>query len=87
MTKKFYRRIERLLNLASDSNILDCESQGILLCEVHLLRSYACYLPTRNAIRDLFIEDLRDIENPRLTIKQKLETIERMTRSWSFLRP
>ncbi|GAA5802127.1 ATP synthase regulation protein NCA2-domain-containing protein [Helicostylum pulchrum] len=81
------RRIERLFNLSSDSNTLDCESQGILLCEVHLLRSYSLHLSMRNSIRELFIEDLRDLENPRLTVKQKLETIERMTRSWSFLRP
>lgn len=66
---------------------LDCESQGVLLCEVHLLRSYALYLPTRNSIRDLFIQDLRDLEDPNLTIGQKLQTIERMSRSWSFLNP
>lgn len=81
-----YRRIERLFNLASESNVLDCESQGKLLCEVHLLRSFVTHLPTKHSVRDLFLEDLRDLENPRLTIKQKLETIERMTRSWSFLR-
>lgn len=66
---------------------LDCETQGVLICEVHLLRSYARYLSTRNSIRDLFIEDLRDLENPRLTISQKLQTINRMSRSWFFLRP
>jgi nuclear-control-of-ATPase protein 2 len=66
---------------------LDCESQGKLICEVHLLRSYARCLPTRNSVRDLFIEDLRDLENPRLSISQKLQTINRMSRSWSFLQP
>lgn len=81
------RRLERLLTLSySKENELDCETQGILLCEVHLLRSYAAYLPSRNSIRDLFIEDLRDLENPKLSITQKLQTINRMSRSWSFLK-
>ncbi|GAN08728.1 ATP synthase regulation protein NCA2 [Mucor ambiguus] len=81
------RRLERLLTLSySEENELDCETQGIILCEVHLLRSYAAYLPSRNSIRDLFIEDLRDLENPKLSITQKLQTINRMSRSWSFLK-
>ncbi|KAK4513745.1 40S ribosomal protein [Mucor velutinosus] len=81
------RRLERLLTLSySKENELDCETQGILLCEVHLLRSYAVYLPSRNSMRDLFIEDLRDLENPKLSIIQKLQTINRMCRSWSFLK-
>lgn len=66
---------------------MDCETQGILLCEVDLLRSYARHLPSRNSMRDLFIEDLRDLENPRLSTSQKLQTIHRMSRSWPFLRP
>ncbi|OAD07978.1 hypothetical protein MUCCIDRAFT_158221 [Mucor lusitanicus CBS 277.49] len=81
------RRLERLLTLSySKENELDCETQGILLCEVHLLRSYAAYLPSRNSVRDLFIEDLRDLENPKLSITQKLQTINRMSRTWSFLK-
>ena len=66
---------------------MSCETQGILMCEVYLLRVYAQGLPSRDSIRDLFLEDLRDLENPKLTVIQKLQTITRMSRTWPFLQP
>ncbi|KAI8140932.1 ATP synthase regulation protein NCA2-domain-containing protein [Fennellomyces sp. T-0311] len=86
------RRVERLFNLASvdvkpEEEQLDCEGHGILLCEIHLLRIYALALPRRNSIRDHFMEDLRDLENPKLTVVQKLNVVTRMSRSWDFLQP
>ncbi|KAI9028196.1 ATP synthase regulation protein NCA2-domain-containing protein [Phycomyces nitens] len=91
------RRVERLLNLGSlsetrddskldsDDGLLSCESQGTLLCEVHLLRSYAHGLPNRNSMRELFMQDLRDLEDPKLTRTQKIQTVARMYRYWGFL--
>ncbi|KAI9266830.1 ATP synthase regulation protein NCA2-domain-containing protein [Phascolomyces articulosus] len=86
------RRVERLFNLASvdvkpEEEQLDCESHGILICEIHLLRIYALQLPRRHSIRDHFMEDLRDLENPKLTVAQKLNVVTRMSRSWDFLQP
>ncbi|KAF7721550.1 Nuclear control of ATPase protein 2 [Apophysomyces ossiformis] len=81
------RRIDRILNLAvehDNDQLLDCQTQGSLLYEVHLLRSYTNCLPKRHAIRELFIEDLRDLENPELTQMQKLRTIARMNRFYTF---
>lgn len=63
----------------------ECETQGILLCEVHLLRAYARSLPLQNSTRARFMEDIRDLENPNLSSKQKIQTIARMNRFWSFL--
>ncbi|KAI7869689.1 ATP synthase regulation protein NCA2-domain-containing protein [Spinellus fusiger] len=95
--KATLRRVERILNLdVSDQqeettregikNVsLSCESQGILLCEVHLLRSYAHQLPNHNSIREHFMQDLRDLENPKLTRSQKIQTIATMYRYWNFL--
>ncbi|ORZ08969.1 ATP synthase regulation protein NCA2-domain-containing protein [Absidia repens] len=83
--KNTLRRIDRLFTLDPDGNELTCESQGVLLCELLLLRNYAQYLPTRNSIRELFIEDIRDLETVRLSKMQKKETIGRMYRSWKFL--
>lgn len=71
----------------NDTSQLDCEGQGTLLCEVHLLRTYALRLPKRNSVRELFFEDLRDLENPNLQVNQKLLIISRMGRSWDFLQP
>ncbi|KAI9268395.1 ATP synthase regulation protein NCA2-domain-containing protein [Helicostylum pulchrum] len=67
------------------ANQAECEAQGILLCEVHLLRAYACSLPLRNSTRARFMEDVRDLENTDLTSEQKIQTIARMNRFWSFL--
>lgn len=63
----------------------ECETQGILLCEVHLLRAYARSLPLQNSTRARFMEDIRDLENPNLSSEQKIQTIARMNRFWSFL--
>ncbi|KAI8997768.1 ATP synthase regulation protein NCA2-domain-containing protein [Pilobolus umbonatus] len=63
----------------------ECVVQGILLCEVHLLRAYASSLLSKNSSRDRFLEDVRDLENPNLTNNQKIQTIARMSRFWSFL--
>lgn len=67
------------------ANQAECEAQGILLCEVHLLRAYARTLPLRNSTRARFMEDVRDLENTDLTSEQKIQTIARMNRFWSFL--
>lgn len=64
---------------------IECETQGILLCEVHLLRAYARSLPLQNSTRARFLEDIRDLENPGLNNEQKIQTIARMTRFWKFL--
>ncbi|KAG2234461.1 hypothetical protein INT48_004840 [Thamnidium elegans] len=67
------------------ANQAECEAQGILLCEVHLLRAYARSLPLRNSTQARFMEDVRDLENTDLTSEQKIQTIARMNRFWSFL--
>ncbi|CEG64716.1 hypothetical protein RMATCC62417_01642 [Rhizopus microsporus] len=71
----------------NDENMLqaDCETQGLLLCEVHLLRAYASTLPSRNNTRARFLEDIRDLENPNLSNAQKIQTIARMSRFWKFI--
>lgn len=89
-----FRRIERqlILNEPSNKNTdekaqhqIECETQGILLCEIHLLRAYAGSLPLYNSTRARFLEDIRDLENPALSNEQKIQTIARMNRFWSFL--
>ncbi|KAI9318761.1 ATP synthase regulation protein NCA2-domain-containing protein [Dichotomocladium elegans] len=85
------RRVQRLFDLSlverQNHEDLKCESQGTLLCEVHLLRIYAQQLPRRRSIRDHFLEDLRDLEDTHLTVTQKLSVISRMSRTWDFLQP
>ncbi|KAG2180838.1 hypothetical protein INT43_008417 [Umbelopsis isabellina] len=92
---KIRREVERILNQADnrDNDLpaglsalkLSCEQQGLVLCEVHLLRSYARRLPQRNFTREKFIEDLRELENPKYNLEQRMRTIQRMTRTWGFL--
>ncbi|EPB83757.1 hypothetical protein HMPREF1544_09498 [Mucor circinelloides 1006PhL] len=98
--KETLRRIERQLIVmepihkekgelnewsSGNQHQIECETQGILLCEVHLLRAYARSLPLQNSTRARFLEDIRDLENPSLTNEQKIQTIARMTRFWKFL--
>lgn len=98
--KETLRRIERQLIVmepihqekgelnewsSGNQHQIECETQGILLCEVHLLRAYARSLPLQNSTRARFLEDIRDLENPSLTNEQKIQTIARMSRFWKFL--
>ncbi|GAN08581.1 ATP synthase regulation protein NCA2 [Mucor ambiguus] len=98
--KETLRRIERQLVVmepihqekgelnewsSNNQHQTECETQGILLCEVHLLRAYARSLPLQNSTRARFLEDIRDLENPSLTNEQKIQTIARMSRFWKFL--
>jgi hypothetical protein len=88
-----FREVERILNQADTRDKdgsgfglqLSCEQQGLVLCEVHLLRSYALRLSQRNCTREKFIEDLRELEDPRYNLEQRLRTIQRMARTWGFL--
>ncbi|KAI8375111.1 ATP synthase regulation protein NCA2-domain-containing protein [Choanephora cucurbitarum] len=76
----------KLANVQGETNThqIECETQGILLCEVHLLRAYARLLPRQNSIQARFLEDVRDLENPNLTNEQKVKTVARIVRFWQF---
>lgn len=56
---------------------------GLLLLSVSSLRQYAeTWLPLRNRLREGFLEDVGDLEDPRLGREEKLRVVERMWRSW-----
>ncbi|KAL1923533.1 uncharacterized protein VTP21DRAFT_8513 [Calcarisporiella thermophila] len=78
------RQIERLLIQSKPGERLKFKDQGMLLCEVHLLRTLSAELPTEK--RTLFLEDLRDLEKMQLEVQQRLRTVERMWTFWPFLK-
>jgi nuclear control of ATPase protein 2 len=56
---------------------------GLLLLSVSSLRQYAeKRLPMRSRLREGFLEDVGDLEDPRLGREEKLRVVERMWRSW-----
>lgn len=56
---------------------------GLLLLSVSSLRQYAeTRLPLRSRLREGFLEDVGDLEDPRLDREEKLRVVERMWRSW-----
>ncbi|KAI0755155.1 NCA2-domain-containing protein [Daedaleopsis nitida] len=58
-------------------------TSGLLLLSVTHLRKYAeTTLPANSRLREGFLEDVTDLEDPRLGRAEKLRVIERMWRSW-----
>lgn len=56
---------------------------GLLLLSVSSLRQYAeTWLPLRSRLKEGFLEDVGDLEDPRLGREEKLRVVERMWRSW-----
>jgi nuclear control of ATPase protein 2 len=56
---------------------------GLLLLSVSSLRQYAeTCLPLRSRLREGFLEDVGDLEDPRLGREEKMRVVERMWRSW-----
>ncbi|KAI0315793.1 NCA2-domain-containing protein [Amylostereum chailletii] len=89
------RRIERLLisqpktepsstfNSLLDRSSISPLTAGLLLLSVSSLRTYAeRYLPAHSRLREGFLEDVGDLENPSLDRHEKVKVVERMWRSW-----
>ena len=78
----FPSRIERLL-VAHELTPL---TSGLLLLSLTHLRGYGerC-LPRGSRIREGFLEDVDDLEDPELGRREKLRVIERMWRCWGDL--
>lgn len=81
------RRIERILNAevastTSTSDTLAPLPTGLMVLSLTKLRSYASsYLPPN--IREPFMEDVQDLEDPLLGTQAKLRVVDRMWRCWS----
>lgn len=86
------RRTERLLvcqpnsrhgaDNASERSIPPLTA-GLLLLSVAHLRTYAeTCLPVRSRLREGFLEDVGDLENPDLGRAEKMRVVERMWRCW-----
>ena len=80
------RRIERLLITSSshaDTATIDPRTSGLLLLSTTRLRGYAeRHLPTNSRIREGFLQDVKDLENPSFGRKAKLRIVDRMWSSW-----
>lgn len=85
-----HRRIERLLNSQPSSHpsynhkqSISPLTSGLLLLSLTRLRSYAeKHLPANSRLREGFLEDVEDLEDPRLGREEKIRVVERMWRCW-----
>lgn len=58
-------------------------TSGLLLLSVTHLRTYAeTCLPARSGLREGFLEDVQDLEDPGLGRTEKLRVVDRMWKSW-----
>ncbi|KAG6854123.1 hypothetical protein C0991_010287 [Blastosporella zonata] len=90
------RRTERLLitqpksrhhknggTSGNDTSAITPLTSGLLLLSVARLRTFAeKHLPQRSRLREGFLEDVGDLENPDLGRLDKMKVIERMWRCW-----
>ncbi|KAF7347387.1 hypothetical protein MVEN_01494500 [Mycena venus] len=82
------RRIERLLVSqprvgGPTSNSLTPLTTGLLLISITRLRTFAeTSLPDGSRLREGFLEDVGDLEDPAMPREEKLRVVERMWRSW-----
>ncbi|KAI9167045.1 ATP synthase regulation protein NCA2 [Paramyrothecium foliicola] len=78
------RNIDRILSEArpTENNVLSYKDHGLLLCELHMLRSFAKKLMPR-IIEKEFLEDLEDLANGR-GIQVQARALERIR--WAYSR-
>ncbi|KAG0263293.1 Nuclear control of ATPase protein 2 [Mortierella polycephala] len=76
---------ERLARMRAKKGMVPYRTQGLILCEVHLLRTFAARLTRSGGLRDKVMEDLREIEESSLTVHQRLRSTKRMYRTYGFL--
>lgn len=88
------RRIERLLLFQPKlhhrhnaetvhSDTIPALTTGLLVLSLAHLREYALTsLPARSRLREGFLEDIEDLEDPALSRSEKLRIIDRMWKSW-----
>ncbi|KAF9267343.1 NCA2-domain-containing protein [Marasmius fiardii PR-910] len=76
------RRIERLL-IHDQCTQVTSLTAGLLMVSVAQLQSYAeRYLPDRSKLKEGFLEDVEDLEDPELGGRERRLVVERMWRSW-----
>jgi nuclear control of ATPase protein 2 len=74
---------ERLDSTEGKGGALPHLTAGLLLLSVSSLRQYAeTWLPARSRLREGFLGDVGDLEDPGLGREEKILVVERMWRSW-----
>lgn len=82
-TVRVVRNIDRILTLAAPTpnNVLSYKDHGLLLCEVHVLRTQAKGLFPGEVERE-FLEDVKDLCNINSGIQTQLKVLERIR--WAY---
>lgn len=81
--KASHRHTEQPHEAESSSNSIPPLTTGLLVLSLTHLREYALTsLPARSRLREGFLEDVQDLEDPSLGRWEKLRVLESMWRSW-----
>ena len=73
-----------LMTSVPDESSISPLTAGLLMLSVSSLRAYAeSSLPAYSRLRQGFLGDIGDLENPSLNRDEKMKVVERMWRSWS----
>lgn len=65
------------------TDLLPPKTNGLIILSLTHLRYYAMrHLPSRSRVREGFLEDVSDLENPELGREAKRRVIDRMWRCW-----
>lgn len=82
-TIRVLRNIDRILTIAAptENGILSCKDYGLLLCEVHVLRSRAARLFPGEIERE-FLEDVNELVDIRIGIDRQLKVVQRIR--WAY---
>jgi len=68
---------------SNTTDLLPPMTNGLIILSLTQLRDYAInHLPARSRLREGFLEDVSDLENPELGREEKRRVIERMWRCW-----
>ena len=78
-----YRHADQPRDVESSSNAIPPLTTGLLALSLTHLRQYALRsLPARSRLREGFLEDVQDLEDPSLGLREKLRVLDRMWSSW-----
>ncbi|KAK5095722.1 Nuclear control of ATPase protein 2 [Exophiala xenobiotica] len=82
-TIRLLRNINRTLTNAtlSPEGMLTYKDNGLLLCDIHVLRQTAARLLPGNVLRD-FLEDINDLMNTSQGVDRQLKAVERL--HWAY---
>jgi len=78
------RNIENILNKSRHKEHLNTQEEGFIIYYAHHLKSYIPWIPHKD--RPTFLEDIAQLASSEFSITQKISIVERIDRTYQFLK-